>query len=553
MFSLNSSQAGIRGAIRRRLLRSLCLLIGIWLLPPASVSSDLASDPGGLVILPQRSDRIFRYRPFQENFSPRLDPHSRECPVFVSEQIYEGLVRLDNSLNIVPALAEYWGGSPDGLHYRFYLRKGVRFHHGDELTARDVKFSLERILDPETETPYEQFFSGRIVGGDAFKSGAASDVSGIRVVDRYTIEIQWTRPLASALYLLSMPFCKILPRDRVLDQGHGFFRNPSGTGPFRFDSWVRDTRLEICGVRLSRFDGYHQVPAILDAVEYCPRFTLEHFLNGEIDALPVLDEKLLERDSRFQIIRDGSLRPLFLGMSCHLAPLSDRRVRWAISRAIDKSLIVRAVHDVRFDRELLYSYIPTQLPGLFLADDRTTYNPAEARVLLAEAGFSGERPFPQLTLFLEYPRDDFDFKLSRELRRQLNAMSISLRVRYYRSLEEIRESRDPYLVLVERLMSFPDPEDVIRPLFYSRSPSNLLGYVSRELDTLLEDAEVQPSWTRRIRIFKRIEMVLQSEVPAVPLFSQQNLLAVQPWVKGIEVPPPMGLDFLKVKEIRLQR
>ena len=119
--------------------------------------------------------------------------------------------------------------SPDGKKHTFYLRKGVKFHHGQELSAEDVKFSLERLLDRESHSPYYQFFLPRVLGARDFWDGKSQEVIGFKVIDRYTFEITWTKSFVSALDLMSMHFCKILPRDLVLDRGQGFFRNPSAS------------------------------------------------------------------------------------------------------------------------------------------------------------------------------------------------------------------------------------------------------------------------------------------------------------------------------------
>ncbi len=503
----------------------------------------------GIIISPASQKNVFRLRSFSDTFKVQLDPFNSDSSIFVSEQIFDGLVRLENRNNnfdIVPALAEYWETSPDGKRYRFYLRKGVKFHHGEELTAHDVKFSLERLLDPEINSPYYKFLATRIAGASDFRAGRTKSVSGIKVIDEFTIEILWKKPLTLALYLMSMHFCKILPRELVLEQGKDFFRKPSGTGPFEFDSWIRDTRLKICGVRLTRNEQYFQGSPRLEVVEFCPLYTVEQFFNGEIDSIPVLSDKLLKSD--FFIFEDGSLNPVYLGMSCHIPPLNNIILRQAVFYGINKSSLIQKTHQPRYKRELLYSFIPPKLPGLFLTDDRTTYYPERAKKLLKERGISQNKDIPAITLFLSYPRNEFKVKFYRELKRQLSILGISLKVDYYRSNKEIKDCRKPYLVLMDKLMNFPDPDDIIRPLFYSKSETNLCAYINSELDSLLSQAEIEPSWTKRNKLFHRIQLILNSEIPAVPLYSQQNRIAVQHRVKGVEI-PPMGLQYLRTFKI----
>ena len=487
---------------------------------------------------------------FTDTFRMQLDPASPDSFIFISEQIYDGLVRLDKNLSIVPSLAEYWEISSDGKKYTFYLRKGVKFHQGRELSAEDVKFSLERLLDKKTNSPYFQFFLSRVIGAEDFREGKTKDVAGFKILNKYTFEIHWTKPFVSALYLMSMHFCKILPQDLVLDQGKGFFFNPSGTGPFKFDYWLRTSRLDIVGVRLKRNDEYFGGKPYLDAVEFCPLFTLDHFLNREIDSIPVLTDKLLK--SKFQIFHDGLLHPIYLGMSCNIPPLDRPIVRKAISYGIDKMEIARAADDVKYLCQVTNNYIPSRLPGFFPKDDEKSYDFEKAKEMLQEAGFSTEKGFPSFTFFINLPRTGLKFKIYKEIRKQLSALGIKLRLNYYKSLKEIKSFKEPYLIFIGRVMSFPDPEDIIRPLFFSKSIFNVFNYTNPELDRLIQEAEIERSWTRRINLFHQIEQILFSDVPALPIFSHQNRVAMQPYVRGVKV-PCLGFYYLDAKKIWLDK
>jgi len=493
---------------------------------------------------------VFRLKSFTNGFREQLDPTSLESFIFVSEQIYDGLVKLDKNLHIVPCLAEYWEISPDHKKYTFYLRKGIKFHHGRELTAEDVKFSFERLLDKETDSPYSQFFLPRVVGAGDFREGRSEEVEGFKVLDKRTFEIHWTRPFVSALYLMGMHFCKILPKDLVLAKGKDFFREPSGTGPFKFDYYLRSPQLEPVGIRMKRNEEYFEGMPYLDAVEFSPYYTLDHFINDEIDSIPAVSERLFK--SKYQVFQDGSLHPIFLGMSCHIPPLDNPVIRKAISYAINKRELARETFDIRYVREVTNNFIPSRLPGFFPRDDENMFDIEKAKDMFWEAGFPEGENFPTLTLLLEAPRADLKFEIFRELRRQLDALGIGLRVRFYRSSNEIKEFKNPYLIFIGRIMSFPDPEDIIRPLFFSQSVFNVFGYTNPELDRLLEEAEIERSWTKRIKLFRKIEEILHAEIPALPLFSHQNRVAMQANVRGVEV-PSLGFYYLDAKKIWLDR
>ncbi len=522
------------------------LILSLSALTVLPVNEELR-DP--VVVLDSSSQNTFRFKAFGDTFLAQLDPIHPDATVFVSEQLFDGLVTLDADLNPSSALAEYWYKDHEGLSHSFMLHKGVRFHHGEELTSEDVKFSLERILDPANRSPYAGYFLDRVTGAREFHSGRAREVSGFQAVDRYTFRIQWTRPYAMALSLLSMPFCKILPRERVLEQGRGFFQKPAGTGPFMFEEWIRDSRLDIVGVKMARNPGYFKGTPQLEYVALCPNYQLEDFFRGDVHAIPVVEKRLLQGE--YQIFRDGTIFPFFLGMSCHLAPLNDPQVRRAIAHGINKPEIVRVTYEARYHRQLLHSFIPSKLPGFYLTDELNTYSLQQALGLLQESGLSPEN-LPEITLLMEQPRTDFKHRLYLELRRQLKELGIMLREEYFRSIETVRNFRRPYMIMSGKRLDFPGPEDLIRPLFASDSAANLCRFSNAELDSLLLKAEREKSWNGRNRIFVQIQKILNREMPAIPLFTQQNQVAVQPFVKGVKN-PPLGFYYLRMEIIRFER
>lgn len=497
-----------------------------------------------------RAGGVFHIKPLADAFNRQLDPVHPDAFIFLSEQLYDGLVKLDRDLDIVPALAEYWEISADGRVHTFHLRRGVRFHHGRELSAEDVKFSLERLLSRDSSSPYTPFFVPRILGAQDYFEGTAPEVTGLRVLDSLTFEIQWTQPFASALYLLGLHVCKILPKDEVLERGRGFFKRPSGTGPFVFDHWLRDTRLRIVGLRLKRNEHYFNGRAYLDAVDFCPFFQLQHFEEGQIESVPVISQRLL--DGAYRIEKDSAVNQVFLGMSCHLAPLDNLIVRRALTYGIDRAELLRAAEDVRYSRHQTDNYIPSVLPGFFPMEDRWNHDVEKAKSLLQGEKILDKEHNTTLTLLLRKPRTPSTERIYAALKGQIEDLGFRLKRRYFDSLEDVKKHGQPYLVLISKLMHYPDPEDIVRPLFFSQSPSNIFGYANPLLDRLLQEAEVEHSWTRRINLFHRIEQVLFADVPAVPLFSQQNRMAFQPYVRGLES-PPLGFYHLEARKIWLAK
>lgn len=491
--------------------------------------------------------RIKSYRtPFNQVFDPAVLSH-----FFICEQLYDGLVKFDSHFNPMPALAEYWTVSEGGTRITFHLRRGVRFHNGRELTADDVKYSLERLVQNRPGNTYYQYFTRKVAGAEAFWQGQASEVTGFRVLDKSTFEILWTRPYVSGLYLLGMFYCKVLPKDLLESQGRGFFKKPIGTGPFKFAEWIRSPRLEILGVRLERNSLYFGKKPYLSSIEYSPHFTEDQFEEGDVHLISVTSERMLRK--RFPILENNTLKSFFLALSCHVPPLDRPEVRKALTLGLDKKRLAAAFDSPATLHQVLDNYIPPLLPGFFPKAAGQFTDTDTAKLLLDRLLPEGGRKALMLTLLFPAPRSEETSRFARELERQLAALEIKLDVKYLRKPEDIRRLRGPFLKFLEYTMDFPDPENIILPLYHSLSVVNELNarYANPRLDGLLEQSEVEPSWEKRAGLFREIEKLLYDEVPAVPLFSERIRIAILPRVRGVRL-PAMGFIFLDLKEIWLE-
>ena len=158
--------------------------------------------------------------------------------VAVANQIFDGLVAFDAHLNVVPALAQSWSASRDGLVWTFHLRKGVQFHNGREMAAEDIVYSLSRLLDPAVGSP-NGLLLDKVKGAAEFRAGTTKVLEGIKAINRYNIEVSLSEPFVPFISILGMAHTSIVPRDEVERLGPDFGTAPVGTGPFRFVQWVR--------------------------------------------------------------------------------------------------------------------------------------------------------------------------------------------------------------------------------------------------------------------------------------------------------------------------
>ncbi|HPW17345.1 MAG TPA: ABC transporter substrate-binding protein [Candidatus Aminicenantes bacterium] len=494
-----------------------------------------------------RPGGTLRIRGFAQPFNPVFDP-ARPSHYFITEQLYDGLVRFDTRFNPMPALAEYWTVSPGGKSITFYLRKGVRFHNGRVLTAEDVKYSLERLVRNRPGNTYFQYFTRQVVGAQEFWEGKAPEVSGFRAVDPSTFEILWTRPYVSGLYLLGMYYCKVLPKDLLESQGRNFFLKPVGTGPFQFGEWLRGPQLEILGVRLERNPSYFERKPYLAAVEYSPHFTDGQFEAGVVHMSSVTPEG--PGGQRYQLLENNTLKTFFLALSCDLPPLDRPEVRRALALALDKGPLAEVYASASSSYQVFKSYIPPLLPGFTPRAEAPLADPDAAKLLLDRYLPESGRGNLRLELLIESPKTDAKARFARELGRQLEALAIRIDVRYLRAADDAVDVRTPYLKLLEFTMDFPDPENILVPLYHSRAVVNLMNsrYASPQLDALLERTEVEPGWEKRASFFREAEKILLKDTPAIPLFSERVRLAVRPQVRGVRL-PALGFIFLDLRDV----
>jgi len=289
--------------------------------------------------------------------------------------IFETLVRSKfGTLELEPGLAERWDISPDGKTFTFHLRRGVQFHKGyGEMTAEDVKFSLERLRDPEAAPRWHT---------------QVKMIQTVEVVDPYTVRITTSVPSPTLLMALSHPSASVVPRRAVEELGDKFGQNPVGTGPFVFDRWVPQQETV-----LVRNPDYWGGPAKLEQVIFVPipeaATMYMAFESGDIDLIQVTDPERLKQyradPSRYGIAEAPGLITRFIGFNVEHKPFDDLRVRLAMQHAFNKEHLLKNV--------LVGISTPAKgliPPGAFgYESDLPTweYDPVKARQLLAEAGY----------------------------------------------------------------------------------------------------------------------------------------------------------------------
>ncbi len=212
------------------------LLTGVALAALLAASPALGQDD-----IKQGGSMIVTYQNDVSTLDPAIGYDWQNWSIIKS--IFDGLMDYEpGTANLVVDLAESYTISDDGMTYTFKLRPGVKFHNGREMTAEDVKYSLDRVTNPATTSPGAGFF-GSIQGFAEMADGPATSLSGVTVVDPLTLEIKLTRPDATFLHVMAINFAFVVPKEAVDQYGADFGKNPVGTGAFNMPEWALGQRL----------------------------------------------------------------------------------------------------------------------------------------------------------------------------------------------------------------------------------------------------------------------------------------------------------------------
>ena len=263
----------------------------------------------------------------------------------VMKNLYEGFTEIDKDGNIVPALALRWEASPDNKGFRFYLRKGVKFHSGREFTAKDVKWTFEQILIPGNKGGLTLTYLKVLEGAQDILDGKTTQLSGVKVIDPYTVEVRFSRP--DVLFPI-YPF-QFMDSGIVAQNGTDWATKVSaGTGPFKFVHWKRGQEVRLAAHK----DYWGQAPSVDEiSMLIVPSYdtAISMYEANELDVvdLEVIQARRVLKDPKFkdQILAVPAAQIRYLGMNQALyAPFKDKRVREAICLSFDREGLVKGLY-----------------------------------------------------------------------------------------------------------------------------------------------------------------------------------------------------------------
>ncbi|MBI3595485.1 MAG: peptide-binding protein [Nitrospirae bacterium] len=454
----------------------------------------------------------------------------------ISGWIFNGLVKYDPDLMLVPDLAETFEASPDCKKVSFHLRKGVKWHDGKELTAEDLLFTYEKIIDPKVATPY---------------SGGFDKVNQVKIVNPYQIEVTYKESFAPGLANWGMG---IIPKHLLVGkdlQTDSFNQHPVGTGPYRFKEWVPQQKIVLTS-NPAYFEGTPDIQEYLFRIIPDGATMFLELKSGNLDYMglsPLQYQKQTETSyfkNSFNKYQYPSFSYTYLGFN-HLNPLfSDKMIRRAITYAINRQDIIDGVM-------LGYGKIAT---GPFLPESWAynpeikpfPYDPGKAKTLLAEAGWK-----PGADGILEKKGRRFEFtvltnqgneerKKSAEII-QSNLKQIGIKVNIqvleWQALlhQFIDKKRFEAIILGWGLGQEPDPYDIWSSEKTKEGEFNFISYRNPKVDQLLIEGRKVCDQEKRKQIYHEIHALIADDQPYTFLYYPQSLPILAKRFTGVRVTP----------------
>lgn len=546
--------------VARTAVVCLCALAGVALLSAAAgcASPSDAADPsptpvaGGTYVVPLEWD------------PPSIEPlntYDSEAAL-VNAQVFEGLVRWetgsDGIVRGVPGIAESWTAGDDATVWTFRLKRGVRFQPpvGREVTARDVVAGWNYVADPANESFVAYLFEP-IRGADT--SGyAAKGLTGVKALDRYTLQVTLKYPLADFPLRLGHPATRVWPVDYMREVSREAFRNrPVGTGPYAVDRWVHGEYIDLVRnpdywdpERAGHVDRVH-LPIMDVSTQW------EEFQKGRIDITSVPPDQIAAakdhprvRDGTWQARAWPTLTLIMVGMSqksSQVGGAANLPLREALSRAVDRAAVIRA-------RDVVSVPATGIVPdGILHADAgglAYPYDPEEA-ARLAE----GIAPLPALR-YLSFgaaaesteglgSSDDILLAGWREA-----GLDVERRGYEYSSwVRKVSKGTEGDLFITGWIADYPSPDDFLSLLFHSSSSgaeSVSTFYQDPQVDGLLEQARRTLDEDRRLDLYAQAERKILADAPVIPLYFWHAFRVADSRVQGQALDPMSAIDMAKV-------
>lgn len=511
--------------------------------------------------------KIFRYN--ESSGLATLDPAfaKNKQVMWACHQLYNTLIEIDSNMQMQPSLATHWSISNDNLTFTFFLRNDVFFTDdacfingkGRKLTAHDVEYSFNRIIDKNTASPGAWIFNNRV-----------DSVNGFKAIDDTTFQLKLLRPFQSILGILSMQYCSIIPKEAVEKYTTDFRRHPVGTGPFQFVAWEEGQALilkknenyfeqDAAGNRLPYLDGVKVSFYDSKATEFL------EFQQNRLDFIDDIDPSFkdevltktgnLKKDWQGKIVlqKHPYLNIEYLGILVDEqnelvknSPLRIKKLRQAINYGFNRrKMMLYLRNSIGIAAES--GFVPAGLPSF---DSVTVkgyhYDVVKAKQLLIDAGFPGGKNLPTIKLLTIPVYGDLGSFIANEL------LQIGIKVQVeviQKSLLMEQTSKSQALFFRGSwIADYPDAENYLS-VFYGKNPAppNYTRYKNPAYDRLYESALSEKNDSIRYELYRQMDRMVMEDAPVVPLWYDMAIHLVHLNITNFY---PNSLNLLELRKVK---
>jgi ABC-type transport system substrate-binding protein len=502
--------------------------------------SSFALEPSALAAGPKRGGEItILYKDDFDSMDPAIGYTVQSwTPI---KAVFDGLMDYKpGTSELVPDLAESFDISDDGKSYIFHLRKGVKFHNGREMKAADVKYSIERVCNPKTQSPGATYFTG-IPGCQDELDGKATEVSGITTPDDYTVVFKLNEPNATMLHVFALNFSFVVPKEVAEQYGQDFTHHPVGTGAYKVTDYTPGQH-----IILERNPDWNK-----DGRPYVDKITLQFGLDPTVAVLKIQKDEAdmlgeifppakyaeVSQDASLKdrFVTAGQLNTNYMTMNFNIKPFDDVRVRRAVNMAINKQRLVQVLNN---RGTVTGQVLPPAMAGFDPQYKGYPYDPAKAKALLKEAGHGDG-----FTTQLYFQNVDPWPRMAQSIQQDLAAVGIKAELRGLDLAAFIGTGGKPDgtpMTLTEWYADFPDPSN-----FYSailgcggavEGGYNWSWYCNKDIDALAKQADSIAAPNRageRTDAWRKIMAdIMDNDAAWVPLFNPNRYSLRSERLKG---------------------
>lgn len=466
-------------------------------------------------------------------FDPHLVPAASSIQVY--QHIYNGLVDTDGEGNIIPELAKSWD-MIDDTTYQFNLREDVKFHNGREMTAEDVKYSFERIIDPDTSSIAESYFSM---------------VEDIEIPDDNTVIFKLDSPFAGFLENVAHVWAAVVPKE-VVEENGDLRQVASGTGPFKLEEWVPDEKSVLVKNEEYFEEGLPKVDKIEFLVMKDESARIAALRSGQVHLSSISSDaaEILEEQDNLNIINYPSLDYTYAGFNTMEEPFDDPKVRLALSYAIDREEIADIVYGGQ--ASVTGPVPPPQQVWALDINEYSSYGGSqieEAKELLKEAGYEEDELNFTIKTSSTYA---YMVDTALAIQNQLSNIGVSTNIELVEWGTYIDAwSNTDHQLLVGLNGSGVTPDRALHFFFHTEGTANVWGFSNQKFDELVEKARVTLDQEERYELYAEAQkLIVNEEAPNLFLNAPYRFYAVNEQIDGFNPTALTGESVIKNVSIK---